>query len=469
MRILRYFAVVLPVLALLGCSSDAPVAPDSLQGETALPAQSVVDPQDVDDGVREVFIEQPVEAFRAQLEARLEAYRTSLARAGLDKRLAFASATNWDVPGDFLTIQDAVNAASAGDRIFVDAAGGPYAENVDIATPNLKLEGVGAPEINGMVSIMSADSVQIDGFTIDSDTSAVNVYDSDQVHLTNLTIQAGNISDVGQDNSDGIYADTSHDLHARYLNIEANDEGIESHGCNSLQVRDCEIMAYNGEAWEIDGCIGAHIRDSVLRGARAASVYAYQSDNLQIFDCRLRSRRYEALLMNNSHDGIITGTWFRAIRSDGIAAEGCNNVKFFGNELTENGNGPANEGMDLTACDNWKIYGNICSGNRGDGIELSECSGAILHDNECNNNYGNGINVNLGTDHCKIGPDNTANHNHGWGIGLSASAEHNLVFQNTFCGNTMGAILDDGTANKIMKNTTACASPVARDATRPSQ
>lgn len=459
MRILRYFAVALPVLALLGCSSDAPVAPEVSPSDNALLAQSVVDPEDIeDDDVKEVVLEQAVEVVRAQLEARLEAYLTSLARTGLDKRVAFTPSANWDVPGDFATIQDAVNAASPGDRIVVDAAGGPYVENVDIATPDLKLEGVDNPEINGTVSIMAADGVRIDGFTIDSETNAVNVYGSDHVRLTNSTIEAGDISDVGQDNSDGIYADDSHNLHVRYLYIEANDEGIEAHACNNLQVRDCEVMAYNGEAMEIDACHSLRIHDSVLRCARDVAVYVNDSNSLQIRDSRLRSRRYEALAMSDCDNGVIVGTWFRAIRDDGIGAESCDNVKFFDNELTDNGNGPPDEGMDLTSCDNWKIYGNIFGGNAGDGIELTNCTGMMLHDNECNNNGGNGININNGTDYCKIGPHNVANDNSRWGVGLSATTEHNEVFQNSFCGNTLGAINNNGTGNRIKKNTTVCAS-----------
>ena len=42
----------------------------------------------------------------------------------------FASAATINVPGDYTTIQAAINAANNGDDIVVAAAGGPYIENI---------------------------------------------------------------------------------------------------------------------------------------------------------------------------------------------------------------------------------------------------------------------------------------------------------------------------------------------------
>jgi len=54
---------------------------------------------------------------------------------------AGAQAATWNVPGDYATIQQAINAASAGDTILV--AAGTYHESLSWSGKDLTLQGAG--------------------------------------------------------------------------------------------------------------------------------------------------------------------------------------------------------------------------------------------------------------------------------------------------------------------------------------
>ena len=71
-----------------------------------------------------------------------------------------------DVPGDFRTIQSAIDAAEAGDIIVVGP--GSYREDIEI-NKEIALQGARADETTlfGAVLVKNADGVTIDGFTMD--------------------------------------------------------------------------------------------------------------------------------------------------------------------------------------------------------------------------------------------------------------------------------------------------------------
>lgn len=94
-----------------------------------------------------------------------------------------AAAAIINVPGDYVTIQAAVNAASAGDTIIV--AAGTYTENVVIGKANLTLQSavkggaiirptITAPGWPSAVVVINSDGVTVDGFEIDGTTLAKN-------------------------------------------------------------------------------------------------------------------------------------------------------------------------------------------------------------------------------------------------------------------------------------------------------
>ena len=73
------------------------------------------------------------------------------------------------VPDNYTKIQWAVDNATDGDTIIVDASGGPYYENV-VVNKRLSLIGIGLPEVNaggsGSAITVTVDSCLIEGFNV---------------------------------------------------------------------------------------------------------------------------------------------------------------------------------------------------------------------------------------------------------------------------------------------------------------
>ena len=99
------------------------------------------------------------------------------------------------------------------------------------------------------------------------------------------------------------------------------------------------------------------------------------------------------------------------------------------------------------------IKGNLCSSpgdSQEDGINLGLAASEILViGNFCYNGMGSGIHLTLGVDDCAI-LNNYCLNNDDYGIRIAdASCDRNLVKNNVLRGNTLGAILDNGTDTRL--------------------
>ena len=105
--------------------------------------------------------------------------------------MALAKHRTIEVPDDFPTIQDAVNAASPGDEIEVEE--GTYTEFVIVLTPNLEIKGEDDEEVTVIGGFgVGADGVEIENFNIDATASplgaGVFVLGSSKVEIEGNTI-----------------------------------------------------------------------------------------------------------------------------------------------------------------------------------------------------------------------------------------------------------------------------------------
>ena len=112
-------------------------------------------------------------------------------------------------------------------------------------------------------------------------------------------------------------------------------------------------------------------------------------------------------------------------------------------------------GIYLTFSDNNQVIGNDFSANNQVGIEVSGSEGNRFKSNVCNRNGDSGIAVSgSGSNNNAFGPGNTANFNGRYGIILFPGISGNTVRKSDFHCNTLGDILDLGTGNTFIKNST---------------
>jgi len=138
------------------------------------------------------------------------------------------------VPGQFPTIQAAVNASAAGDIIAVSPKGRAYAEVVIVAVPNLRILGPGAtrlPITGGF--IVDANGVELANFNIAANGGeGVAVMAVAGANLHNNTI-AGGMNGISLNGSTGceVIANT----------CNGNGDGIDVNaGANENQFREKE-------------------------------------------------------------------------------------------------------------------------------------------------------------------------------------------------------------------------------------
>jgi len=285
------------------------------------------------------------------------------------------------VPTDYLTIQEAINAANTGDFIFV--YNGTYYENV-VANKTVSL--VGEDRVTtiidgggtGSVVNVTADNVNINGFTIqnsgstESDSGIYVISNGNNVSCSTIT-----------NNKNGIYLHHSSNNVVSGNNISSNNwYGIYLyHSSNNVVSNNNAYSNYN------DG------------------IYLYYSSNNVISDNNIHSNNNginiyyssDNIVFNNNISNNDCGIWICQLSN---------------NNLISNNNAYSNyNGIYLYYSSNNVVSGNNISSNKEYGIYLHHSSNNLISDN---NAYSNNL----------------------YGIYLYYSSNNNTIYHNNFINNT---------------------------------
>lgn len=294
------------------------------------------------------------------------------------------------VPGDYPTIQAAIDAAADGDTIVVSA--GTYKETLRILSKDITLQGEDkeSTTINGKytdkvsVIYISGGKVHISGFTIkNGDRDGVHLLESEGCIITNNIIKDNNSYGIGcYDNSGltitgnlveangelGILVVRSSGSVANNIIKENKEDGVDCYDNPSLTIMDNLIEA-NGE----DGLFIVHSSCSITNNT-------------------IKKNGDSGIQCQDSSDVTVTDNSIAVNSGPGLAFFSFFSGSLTGNTLMDNAGG----GILLIDVSNVKISENYFKGNKEDGIYMSVCNGIEITRNEIidtilSNRYGEGI------------------------------------------------------------------------------
>ena len=266
-------------------------------------------------------------------------------------------------PNNYTKIQDAINAASDGDTIFVYS--GVYYENVAI---NKRITLIGEDRDttiingggNGKSVNITLNHAIISGFTISG--GGIQIYHTNHVSILNCSFSY---------NSNGIYLDSSLNNNIYNCNIYNNsNDGIYAYYSNSNSIYDCNV-SNNGNA-------GIRLRYSYNNSIYNCNIS--NNGNGIVLESSYNNSIYNCNISNHSY-GIWLGSYFSSSCSYNNSIYNC--------DISNNGNGivlnyPSN---------NNSIYNCNISNNWGDSIHGSSYNNFIYMNNFMNNNVYSGSNV----------------------------------------------------------------------------
>ncbi len=376
----------------------------------------------------------------------------------LENRLVPSTLHVGSSPGEYKTIQAAVNAAHSNDTILVDP--GTYTEQVVInnnghARDNLKLEGscpnstfIKAPPLSKMtgyhaiVEVQNARNVTIEDFTIEGPSSAAG-----STQFYGIRVDDG--SATIKDNHITKIEDTPFDGAQEGIAIRVGDKADGTMG-GAFIARNL-IDNYQKDGIEVDNTgSSAKIDHNAIIGKGPTSVIA--QNGIQISRGATADVSYNFVAGNEYTPQTVLAT--------GILLYQAGAVRVDHNTLSHNDIGI----YDLGSQDNAVIDRNKVTWSTVNGITLVSTSGARIEHNTTDHNgssnsafLGGGIALFLSTNN--IVDHNTSNHNIGDGIFVDSGSTGNTFSHNHLRENTRFDAEDQstgtgtfGTGNTWTKN-----------------
>jgi parallel beta-helix repeat protein len=249
------------------------------------------------------------------------------------------------VPGDYPTIQEAVDNADPGDTVYVSS--GTYMETVNISK-SITLQGQDRATtfINGMGDIgliISSDDVDIVGFSIFNSTEGVTCFTG---------FESVNVSDCL---------------------IYFCDNGIYLWGCDFPVIQGCSIYENNLMGVFMNMVEGADIQDCEFNLNGESGLGVLNSNFLYVGGCEFNNNSANGAIFEASHDIDFEGCSMYGNEDSGVTLDASQRVT-----ITEcNSSYNFASGIWLASCIESVMMGCELFGNTYDGL-TAECSDAFL-------------------------------------------------------------------------------------------
>ena len=335
-----------------------------------------------------------------------------------------SSHNGWDiiVPDDYTTIQDAVDHASAGDRIFVRS--GIYYENVNISIPDLTIHSENRETTiidgggNGHVVFVNevGNGLNISGFTIQSSGkhfTGLYLW-SDSSYVENIVCQECNIGLALRDGKDNI---------VQYSHFVNNNYGVWTWMCTNTLFEDNVIGNNSLDGIALQWSTSLNVSGNSIGNNSFDGVLEISCSDLEFENNNIQGNNEFGIQMFNSKNNRVDENSIKNNFDDGISIHKSTDNIFENNAIEDNSNGASFWFFsDRNYIENNKIYSNQ------DGVFIGLSSeNTISSNNISSNNWA--------------------------GIVLLYSSENNCVNNNEVCNNTMiGISFISSTYNNIWNN-----------------
>jgi len=370
--------------------------------------------------------------------------------------------------GDYTRIQWAIDNASDGDSVYVEA--GTYRENV-IVNNSISLLGSGYYTTIldgggvGDVLLVCTSFVNISGFSI--------VNSGSDIHDAGIKLDSGNYCSIERNNcmnnSFGIYVSSSN------INIIANNtcisnqyDGIYLNYTDRNFITNNTCISNNGYGIGIFFSKN-HTIENNNGSYNGFGIYIYFSSNITITNNICSNNTYgDGIYLCSSDCNTLIKNTCNGNDWSGIELSWrCKNNNIVGNTFISNEKAGVNlywssdtnmianntcilntRGISIYSSDGLTIVNNTCSSNVHSGIELYSSNRNYVTNNTCNSNNNCGISLECSLiNHIS---NNTCFNNTNFGISISAKTQKNIVYQNKFIFNNKGGCqaVDNGTRNR---------------------
>ncbi len=387
-------------------------------------------------------------------------------------------------PSNYTKIQDAINASSDGDTVFVFDDSSPYYENLEVDT-SITLRGenrnttiLDGSSLDDVVNV-STDLVTISGFMIQN-AGGLDYAVGISIYGDNCTIM-----DCYLVNNDfGIWLFESDNSSISYVTVSSYRDSIrigdgdENTAANYVIICGNVIMDSPGEGIAIiDNCLEPFIYDNYFANCfigvsiycdnatifhnlfhnNAVPIYLSGSVGTKITDNTMDSNRRGSIEMHYCQNSIISKNNFS---DSGIMIHG-GTIEYFNHTISTDNrvNGKPlyyffNKNINI---DGWEIgqlilvkcsgiVANISISHTSYAIQLAHCSNVTIRDSVLNKN-GQGISFKYSENN--IVKYSEVSNNTGTGCYLDIESSYNQIIKNTFSWNDMG-IFDWGNNNNTI-------------------
>ncbi len=298
-----------------------------------------------------------------------------------------------DGEADFHTIQEAIDAASDGETVFVYS--GTYYENV-VVTRSISLKGESSSNtiIDGgggtslVVYVNNVDNVEISGFTIQNGYDGLYIYDSSYVIISRniitncsfrgIILSSSSISTISGNtlttNYDGIELYKSSHVTVTGNTITNSRFGIATSRSSSNTFSE-NTLTNNNDGLYIWNCSDSTVSRNTITNSEHHGISLIVSSNSTFFGNTIMNSTDRGICLSNSSDCYISENNIIDSTIQGILLSSSFNITISENTLTSNSGG-----IQLYRSSYATVSGNTIT-NNGLGLGLSHSSDSIFYHN----------------------------------------------------------------------------------------